>query len=82
MTVAAPVTLELVTAIDTPCQRFLYEHGGRYFVVVWSPWLDGYTAYRSTSTGEDAGVPLVQGAGRPRAEVLDRLEQLLDRGEL
>lgn len=82
MTVAAPPVLELVTVFDTPCPRYLYEHDGRYLVVVWSPWLDGYTAYRSTSTGQDTGVPLVQGGGRHRAEVLERLEQLLERGEL
>lgn len=83
MTVAAPPCLELVTVIESPCPRFLYESdGGRYFVVVWSPGLDGYVAYRATKTGEDTGVPIVHGAGRQRAEVLDLLEQQLEAGEL
>lgn len=82
MTVAAPPRLDLVSVIDSPCLRYLYEHEGRYLVVVWSMARDGYVAFRSTKTGEDVGVPIVDGWGRQRAEVLERIEDLLERGEL
>lgn len=82
--VAAPARhLELVDVIgDSSHARWLYTTGTVYLVVFFSPWVGGYVAYRSTITGEDTGIPIVNGEGRTRAEVLDRLEYMLAAGEL
>lgn len=74
MSAVAERQLECVRVIDGPPTRFVYEHDGRFFVVLYSPWLAGYVAYRSTRRGEGSGIPLAGGPGFERAAVLDRLE--------